>query len=156
MTGRLVLGVLVAAALLAVPATAQAQSGSSCAISATGINFGTYNVFSGTPVQSTGGLTFRCGSSVKTDPVRISLSTGQSGTYSQRSLANAGEALAYNLYRNAGRTEIWGDGSSGTFDVAMTPERNTWVPVTIYAEIPPLQDVRAGSYTDTITVIINF
>jgi spore coat protein U-like protein len=151
---RAVLALSMLAAVLGAPATARAQSGNSCAISATGVNFGSYNVFSAAPVQSTGGLTFRCGAAVQT--VRISLTTGQSGTFSPRTLAGTGDGLAYNLYRNAGRTEIWGDGSGGTFDVPMTPEKNTWIPLTIYAQIPPLQDVRAGAYADTITAIINF
>ena len=139
------------------PATVSAQGGGgTCAISVTGVNFGTYNVFSGTPVQSTGGITFRCGPKADTNPVRISLSTGQSGTFHSRTLAQGGETLAYNLFRDAARTEIWGDGSSATFDVPMAPERNTWVPVTIYAEIPASQDVSAGSYSDTVTATINF
>lgn len=149
-----VLAIAVLAAVFGAPATARAQGGNGCAISATGVNFGTYNVFSAAPVQSTGGLTFRCGAAVAA--VRVSLSTGQSGTFSPRTLTGTGDGLAYNLYRNAGRTEIWGDGSGGTFDMPMTPEKNTWIPLTIYAQIPPLQDVRAGAYTDTITAIIQF
>ena len=153
---------LACAALLghAAPGFAQRGGGGggagSCTISVTGVNFGSYNVFSGSPVQSTGGLTFRCGSGVDTNPVRISLSAGQSSTYYSRALSRSGESLEYNLYRDAARTEIWGDGSNGTFDVPVAPEKNAWVPVTIYAEIPPSQDVAAGAYTDTVTATINF
>ncbi len=145
------------AALLLSPAAAYAQGGNSCAISVTGVDFGAYNVFSGAPLQSTGGITFRCGAGVKTDPVRISLSTGQSGTFFSRALSRGGaETLAYNLFTDPARSEIWGDNSSGTSDVPMTPEKNVWIAMTIFAEIPPAQDVSAGSYTDTVTAIINF
>lgn len=152
---------VVVAVLLAHPAAARAQGqggsggggGGSCSISVTGINFGTYNVFNGTPLVSTGGLTFRCNPG---GVVQIWLSAGQSGTYHSRALFQAVEPLSYNLYRNATRSEIWGDGSSGTFEVSIAAEKNTWIPLTIYAEIPPMQDVTAGSYTDIITATINF
>ena len=147
----------IAAAMLASPAVAHAQGqGQSCTVSVTGVNFGTYNVFSGTPLQSTGGMTFRCGPGVKTSQVQIALNTGQSGSFHPRQLAGANDTLAYNLFRDAARTEIWGDGSGGTFDVPIPTERNSWIPLTIYAEVPPMQDVRAGAYVDTITATINF
>ena len=53
-----------ALAVFLAPVPASAQGGSSCAISVTGVDFGTYDVFSVTPVRSTGGVTFRCGGRV--------------------------------------------------------------------------------------------
>jgi spore coat protein U-like protein len=145
-----------ALAVFLAPVPASAQGGNSCAISVTGVDFGTYDVFSVTPVRSTGGVTFRCGGRVPTNPVRIGLSPGRSSTFYPRVLSRAGESLAYNLYRDAAGTQIWGDGTNGTFDVPMTFQANQWIPLTIYAEIPPSQDVTAGAYTDAITATINF
>ena len=142
--------------LLGVPAGAQAQGGgNSCDISVTGVAFGTYNVFGGAPLQSTGTVSFRCGPAVS-GPVLIKLSTGQSGTFLPRTLTQSTEALAYNLYKNAARTQVWGDESGGVTGVTLALQKNTWVPVDVFAEIPPLQDVRAGTYTDTITATIEF
>lgn len=146
------------AATLLMPPPAHAQgAGNSCQISVTSVIFGTYNVFSGSPVQSTGSVTISCGPAVPS-PIRVSLDEGQSGTYSPRELSQGGETLAYNLYTNAARTQIWGNGTSGTFDVFVArPAKGTWSPpVTIYGEIPAAQDVSAGTYTDNVTAIVNF
>lgn len=147
------------AAMLLMPSAGYGQSGgNSCQISVTSVIFGTYNVFSGSPVQSTGSVTFSCGAAASTDAIRVSLATGQSGTYSPRELSQGGETLDYNLYTNAARTQIWGDGTNGTFDVSVArPAKETWSPpLTIYGEIPAAQDVSAGMYTDNVTASVNF
>jgi spore coat protein U-like protein len=48
----------------------------------------------------------------------IRLSSGSSGSYSGRSMANGGHHLAYSLYVNSTRTSVTGDGSSGTYTVS--------------------------------------
>jgi spore coat protein U-like protein len=146
---------LTAMLFLLLPASADAQ-GNVCTISVTGVSFGTYNVFNISSLQSTGGVTFRCGAGVKTDPIVIHLSTGQSSTYNPRALAMGGESLAYNLYVDAARTAIWGDGTNGTSDVTMPLDKNIWISLTIYADIPAAQDVAAGAYTDSVTATVNF
>ncbi len=67
------------------------------------------------------------------------------------------EGLNYNLYLDAARTTIWGDGTGGTQVYSnANPPNNTNVTVTIYGRIPASQDVSAGSYTNTVTATINF
>jgi len=136
------------------PAAAQG-AGNSCTISTTAVAFGAYDVFNSSPVTSTGTVVFRCGSAVQS--ISIALSSGQSGSYSPRRLAGGGETLSYNLYRDAARTVVWGDGSSGTQAyVNGNPPKNTDVTLTIYGEVPASQDVRAGSYGDTLMAIVNW
>jgi spore coat protein U-like protein len=58
---------------------------------------------------------------------------------------------------DAGCSAVWGDGSAGTqryFNA--DPPNNTNIVLTIYGRIPPLQDVSAGAYSDTITATINW
>jgi spore coat protein U-like protein len=143
-----IIGVLVAS-------DASAQASASCTISTTSVIFGNYNVFSGTPLDSTGTVTYRC--NPQTQSITISLSKGQSSTYTPRRMNQGGEILTYDLYTNAGRTSIWGDGTGGTSVFTDgNPPKNSNVNVTIYSRVPAAQDVSAGSYSDTVSATINF
>jgi spore coat protein U-like protein len=127
----------------------------SCTISVTSVAFGNYNVFTTTPDDSTGTITYRCNSTAFN--ISISISDGSSSTFGPRTLRKGTEVLSYNLYRNAARTTIWGDGTGGTSVYTQAnPPNNTNVNVTVYGRIPALQDVSAGNYTDTVSAVINF
>jgi spore coat protein U-like protein len=67
------------------------------------------------------------------------------------------EPLNYNLYLNAARTTIWGDGTGGTQEFTdHTPPFGRSIVVPIYGRIPALQDVSVGSFSNTITVTYQF
>ena len=66
------------------------------------------------------------------------------------------DRLAYNFYADPGGASVLGDGSGGTVTRSDRVLKNKpWI-VTIYGRIPPGQDVAAGSYSDTLTITINF
>jgi spore coat protein U-like protein len=71
-------------------------------------------------------------------------------------LATGTELLNYNLFTNAARTTIWGDGTAGTSRVSRNLRRNQPVNLTVYGRIPAGQDVRIGSYSETLTVTITY
>ena len=145
----LVLGIGI---LQASEASAQAPS---CTISATSVNFGNYNVFNGTNLDSTGTITYRCNATAAN--ITIALSKGLSTTYNPRQMSMGAERLSYNLYRNAARTNIWGDGTSGTaVYFRANPPNNSNVNLTVYGRVPAGQDVSAGTFSDTVTAVINF
>lgn len=134
---------------------ASAQLTPSCTISATSVNFGNYNVFNGSAVDSTGTITYTCNSAASN--ITISLSTGASSTYRSRAMSKGAEALNYNLFRDAARTSIWGDGTNGTgVYTRNNPQNNNPISVTVYGQIPAGQDVSAGTFSDTISATINF
>ena len=154
MTRALMRASFVAAIWLLGATSAWAQS-PSCTISVTSVAFGNYNVFTTSADDSTGTVTYRCNSTAAN--ISITLSDGSSTTYTPRTLRKGSEILQYNLYRNAARTTIWGNGTGGTSVYTDTnPPNNTNVSVTIYGRIPALQDVSAGSYSDTVSAVINF
>jgi spore coat protein U-like protein len=65
------------------------------------------------------------------------------------------DRLNYNLFVNAGRSTVWGDGAAGTSTVFLkNVKKNRPVFTTIYGRIPPGQDVSVGSYSDSLTVTI--
>ena len=126
-----------------------------CTISTVGVAFGNYNVFSPTALTSNGSVTYSC-VGIGSNSITIDLSQGN-GTYAVREMRRGTEPLGYNLYLNAGATQIWGNGTGGSQRYGpIDPPNNQNVTVTIFGRIPPGQDVTIGNYTDTIVATINF
>jgi len=155
MTRTLVCGLVLVAILLLGSNDASAQPSPSCTISVTSVAFANYNVFTTSDYDSAGTVTYRC--NAQTANISIALSDGSSSTFSPRTLRKGSEVLNYNLYRDAARSTIWGDGTGGTsLYTNANPPNNNNVSVTIFARIPAQQDVSAGSYSDTVSAVINF
>jgi spore coat protein U-like protein len=143
---------------------ATAQAAVNCLVSANPVNFGTYNPLSGSARDSTGRVSVSCTNSPPGGTVnmtyRVRLSAGSAASFAPRQLGSGPYRLNYNLYSNNGRTNVWGDGTSGTatvtgsfnLQVNRTRSRNH----TVYGRIPALQDPAAGSYTDNIVVTLEF
>ncbi|MBN1959614.1 MAG: spore coat protein U domain-containing protein [Deltaproteobacteria bacterium] len=121
----------------------------------TGINFGAYDVFNSTPTDSTGSFSYFC-FFVGGASVRLSLSRGGAASYTPRRMQNGGFTLQYNLYLDASRTIIWGDGSGGSSYFQTVPPNFRTETVTIYGRIPPGQDIPAGNYHDTIVATLQW
>lgn len=124
-----------------------------CSISVSGVNFGGYDVFAAAPTDSVGQVTLVC---LLDDNVSVTISKGSSNSFTSRAMQNGTERLSYNLYRDAARTSVWGDGSNGTSSYVVPFVLLTNTPLPVYGRIPPGQDVRTGSYSDTVTVVVNF
>lgn len=91
----------------------------------------------------------------------VALSRGFGGSYSPRKMSGGRGSLGYNLYLDAARVTIWGDGSGGTLPLRGTMLLSPTSPAqqvihNIYGLIPALQDVYAGTYTDTITITLTY
>jgi spore coat protein U-like protein len=143
---------LIGCALAALLVSARVEA-AGCTVSTTSVNFGAYDVFTSSPTDSTGVVTYNCAAH---SSVTISLTKGSSSTFSPRTQTSGSNTLNYNLYRDAARTTIWGDGTSGTQVYTNTDTSNGNVRITVYGRIPAAQDVGAGSYTDSVTAVINF
>jgi spore coat protein U-like protein len=117
-----------------------------------GVRFGTYDPFSAAPLDSTGSITVTCrGQGVQ---ITISLGKGSSSTYSERTMHGPGTSvLYYNLFLDAARLSVWGDGTGGTLNYGPSPGSVT---ATVYGRIPAFQRPTAGSYVDTVTITVNF
>lgn len=120
------------------------------------VAFGGYDVYAAAPTDAAGTITLRCLVSLS---VTVDLSAGNSSSYATRQLKPALPAttpLAYNLYLDAARTQIWGNGTNGTAHLGPALVVLSVWSIPIYGRIPAKQDVAAGSYTDTITVTLNY
>jgi spore coat protein U-like protein len=145
--------VLVGAALILAGGAVRLEA--ACTISSTGVSFGTYDVFSPAPTDSTGSVIYDCDPQDKN--IRITLSTGSSGTFMPRTLTSGGNQLAYNLFDDGALTSIWGDGTGGSnFYFIRNPHPQKPVALTIYGRIPQQQDAAAGTYSDSIIVSVDF
>jgi spore coat protein U-like protein len=129
---------------LSVPAHA-----ASCSVSGVGIAFGSYDVFNSVDTDSTGSVTVSCHSGAS---YSIALSAG-AGTFASRFMTGAAGQLRYNLFTDAQRLTVWGDGTSGSTTVSGTGTGGSY---TVYGRIPALQNAPAGSYSDTITVTVTY
>ena len=157
---------LTRAALAAVLlAGASAQAAIDCSVSTSGINFGAYDPVATSPDDVTGNLAVTCTRVIFVDvfhvPFTVSLQRGSSPSYNPRTLRSGTNVLNYNIYRDAARTQVWGDGTNSTLRLSDTSDF-VWFQTTqtdnysLYGRIPALQDVRTGNYSDTITLQITF
>lgn len=124
-------------------------------VAATGVSFGSYDVFASVPTDSSGSITYRC-RNVNKRSVRITLSSGGAGTYAIREMRSASDVQQYNLYLDAARTTIWGDGTGGSSFYQIVPPEDTNIIVFVYGRVPAGQDISAGTYVDSIVATMNW
>jgi spore coat protein U-like protein len=140
-------------ALMLFPSHARA-----CTIGTTAVAFGAYNPQGAPVTDGTGTITLACPTAV-TAPV-VALGAGVNGTIATRKLASGANRINYNLYTTTTRNVIWGDGTSGsvtlTFSGGVLSGGTRNFSHTVYGRIPALQNVKAGAYTDTVIVTVNF
>jgi len=148
------------AGCLSMPALAAAQS---CTVAATALALGNYNPASPTPKDASGSVTVTCAA----NPLAlllgytVALSTGGSGSYAARRLSSGANTLAYQIYSNASRTTVWGNGSGGSSVVNGGLLLGLFAPVsatyTVYGRLPAGQGAAAaGAYADVIVVTVAY
>lgn len=129
-----------------------------CTISATGVAFGSYDPRATGPDDGTGSINIAC--HPDDSSVNIALSAGGSSSFASRRMASGSAQLNFNLYTSSSRTVVWGDGSGGTSTVTLTNGSVSAgvrrFSANIFGRIPALQNVRAGTYVDTIVVTATF
>jgi spore coat protein U-like protein len=141
-------------AFLAMAASARAIT---CEITgAVGVSFGSYDVLDAYPTDSVGSITYQCHNVGQSDMVTIALGAG-GATFVPRRMPGSGESLGYNLYLDAARTAVWGDGTGGTSVYGpFRPPNDESVTVVIYGRIPPGEDVAAGGFGAAIAARLDY
>jgi spore coat protein U-like protein len=70
--------------------------------------------------------------------------------------------LTYQIYKEAANTNIWTTGAAGGVVPNASTSKNSALTtasgaaLTVFGKIPQNQDVTTGSYSDTVTITINF
>ncbi|GAB4369010.1 MAG: hypothetical protein Kow00128_14830 [Deltaproteobacteria bacterium] len=146
--------------LLLLASAPAGEAHAACNVSATGVAFGSYDVFAPAPLDSTGTVTVSCD---EVPPPNVTVEIGPSpgsGGFNPRRMRHASrpDRLDYNLFTDATRSAVWGDGTAGTQTVFLKRVKRQKPPVvtTIYGRIPPGQNVPVGDYFDTLTVTITW
>jgi spore coat protein U-like protein len=151
------------AAMLILLLAGSVARAATCTATATSVAFGTYNPVSATPATSTGSIAVTC--SVPSGPpetvaLTVSLSTGLSLTYLPRRMFSGANPMDYNLFFSTAYTQIWGDGSAGTFrgtaTITARPNNPATARGTVYGRVPAQQNVAAGSYLDSIIMTVTY
>jgi spore coat protein U-like protein len=142
-------------AAVCVPRAARATT---CSITqVVAVAFGTYDPMSPTPNDAAGSVSVLCTGTVLPTVV-LTLNTGVSNSFGQRTMTGPSTPMNYNLYTDANRTFIWGDGLlDGTVSwtiIGLVLGFTSTVP--IYGRIPAQQTVIPGMYSDSITITANF
>ena len=144
-----------------------AMAAADCSVTASGVAFGAYDPSLATPDDSTGSVVVTCTyigpGGGNNSNYTVTLSTGTSGSYAPRKLAAGASRLNYNLYRDAARTQVWGNASSGTTVITGSlrvgpgnGNRTRTATHVVYGRIPQLQDANVGNYADSILVTLTF
>lgn len=136
--GRAVAGVAALAACTSASAA--------CNVSPQAVSFGGYDPLSPAALDGVGNVNVTC--DVETS-FTVTLGTGN-GTVQDRRMTGGATQLAYNLYKDASRVIVWGDGAGGVSSIG------TNVDMTVYGRIPGAQNVPANVYVDSVTVVVTF
>ena len=166
MTRRIVsIAAGLAAFLASSPPAALSAPSRGCTIAAQPLSFGSYDTMGTAPRDAQGRVSYRCsnrsGGGRDRDRggkwlAEISLSRGQSGSY-QRHLQGPRDRLRYNVFLDPQRQIVWGDGTGGTQVLTEHAKpNNKEVVIPVYGRVGAAQDVRAGRYTDSLVVTIDF
>ena len=130
-----------------------------CSATATPIVFANYDVFSTLPLDTTANVTISCTNPEKKPiQVSVSLSSGNSGSFNPRQMTYAGAGLPmdYYIFLDPSRTTIWGDATGGTGIITGTIVRDTPLNTVIYGRAPARQNLKAGSYSDSLLVTVTW
>jgi spore coat protein U-like protein len=151
---------LCALALLAALAVPLARAGSitSCTVAVTGVTFGVYTPLQTTPLDINGAINIACTGVTGNNGITIDLSTGASNSYAPtRWLVSGTYTLGYNLYFDAAYTQVWGNGTGGSVEGGASIKRNSpKASLPVYGVIAAGQDPAPGSYSDALTVTVNY
>jgi spore coat protein U-like protein len=121
--------------------------------------FPSYDVFVGAPTVTSGIARIRCTGSGSLPSFTVGIGqSATSGSISGRQMAQQGAGntgrLNYNIYKDGGYSNLWGEGTAGTTPLIVTTAGAT-TQVAIYGKIDPGQDAPVGNYQDTVIMSVD-
>jgi spore coat protein U domain-containing protein, fimbrial subunit CupE1/2/3/6 len=126
-----------------------------CSIDATTLDFGDYNPAALTALDVSKDITIHC---TQGSTFWVGLDNGLNFG-ATRQMANAGERLGYELYRDAARTVAFDNLDPGAANHTASNQVGLGYSsqiIPVHGRILALQAVPAGVYTDTVVMTVNF
>jgi len=132
--------------------TVTATNATICSVSASNLSFGSSGVLR-SALDAASAVTITCTNSA---PYTIALDGGLSGATNpaQRKMVQGAEQIAYGLYQDSGRTQVWGD-SAGTNTAAGTGSGLAQT-FSVYGRVPAQSTPSPGTYADTVVVTVSY
>jgi len=138
-----------------------------CTVSTPGLAFGSYDVYAASATNGNGTLTIQCLLDLTDNGEQrvrytISLATGLSNSFVQRTMQSGTNKLGYNLFTSNSYSVVWGDGTGSTSTIAGAMTLNGGHPIstnthTVYGRIPALQDAAVSPlYLDAVIVTATY
>jgi spore coat protein U-like protein len=130
-----------------------------CIITGGSLSFSAYDPLGGAAVTGNTTFSIQCTNLMSAPSVLMDQglndNTGTLAAPARRMLATVDSTsyyLNYNLYSNAGASTVW----EGVTGVTSPTPNGTAQNMTVYGKIASGQNVPAGSYSDTVTISVNF
>jgi spore coat protein U-like protein len=133
----------------------------SCSISTTDISFGAYDAVgahAAAPLMATGGVSSTCttgaSGNIKISQGLNAAADSNDSTPLRRMVASTDPAsfLDYEVFSDSGRSVVWENGTGVPYTGT-----GSAVPLTVYGSVAAAQtSAVSGSYSDTVTVAINY
>jgi len=147
---------LVAALVLAVAQIGIAEA-LQCNVSSAATAFGVYDPNAASSLLTTGSVTIQCDKKFSV-VLRAGIGNGAGASYAsgrKMTRIGGGATLLYNLYANAARTQVLGDGTAGSVTLVVTGDKHATQ--SVWGRMPANQTgALAGAYADTVVVTINW
>ena len=132
----------------------------SCTVSAATLDFGTQTLIDiGTDIDTSALLTVTC---TNNQPYNVALNAGLHDaaggiTARKMKIGATTDTINYQLYRDSGRTQVWGVTTAGTPDVVSDTGSGDAKTHEVFGRVPSGQtNPKVGTYNDTITVTVNY
>jgi spore coat protein U-like protein len=154
-------GLALLAGLAAFEAAVPSQAVCFCTCTVTGspITFGGFVPLNNAALDVGGSVQVDCSGIGLLSTYDLKLSAGLYGSFAAREMRSGANPLLYNLYSNAGRTTIWGDGTGGYGAVSINNPLSlmSWSSTTsVYGRIPAAPSTKLGSYSESIVVKVEY
>jgi len=129
-----------------------AAPGAVCNLTTNDLNFPSTGVIS-SAVSGQTSMTVAC---TRNTPYSISLDNGQTGTAptARKMKSAAGDTITYGLYRDAGRSQVWGSAASSQGVTGTGSGAN--LAISVYGQVPAQTTPRPGAYSDRIVATIAY
>ncbi len=126
----------------------------SCVVEADDLDFGAHTRLNAS-VNASSQIRLQCSA---TTAYSVSLGAGGGGDPGARRMLHGSipsEQIGYQLYNDAARSQVWGDGSGSTTTVGGTGT-GALQSLSVYGRIPLQATPRPGDYDDTVIVTISY